>query len=136
MVFKETSTLINSIFSLNENSWNVNIFFDVDCPSLYVIVYFDVKSGLLNQLLDFVQGEKVSHRSVLPNVVAVADLSSAFEPENKKKQFGILELQDLRVNAKLLVVNKLKCNGNQERRTLKRLTWAWFGILFQFCICT
>jgi hypothetical protein len=84
MVFKETSTLINSIFSLNENSGNVNIFFDVDCPSLYVIVYFDVKSGLLNQLLDFVQGEKVSHRSVLPNVVAVAHLSSAFEPEKKK----------------------------------------------------
>jgi hypothetical protein len=85
MMFNETLILLNSIFSLNENSGNVNIFFDVDCPSLYVIVYFDVKSGLLNQLLDFVQSEKVSHRSVLPNVVAVADLSSTFEPENKKK---------------------------------------------------
>ena len=90
------STLSKSIFSLNENSRHVNIFFDVHRSSLDVIADVDLESGLPNQLSHLLQSEEVGHRAVLTNVVAVAHLGTAFESDKEIKKTWILRFSRLK----------------------------------------
>ena len=68
-------------FSLNKYSRHVDVLFDVDRASFDVIERFDAKAGPDDEVRNFVDGEKVGHRSVLPDVVAFAHFCVGFEPE-------------------------------------------------------